>query len=153
MTDHSITWDHSGCEHEDDWCRPEATFTCQASADALCVNSCHECDDYWSLCSGGEECGTLRAEQDEYKDEEDQAAPTHPAERHCTFGHLITPNWKNECYAILSLHYGGGPVSWFEAAEQYEGTKLMRVKDGPVVVVPQGAEGCTWYYEGDRAYA
>lgn len=146
MANHAVTWDHSGCDHEDNWCRPEATFTCNAPPDALCVNSCHECDDIWFLCSGGEQCEEECAEQTADNDEEDDPVPPHPTERHCTHGHLITPNWKGECYAVLSLHYNGGAVSWNDAEDQYDGDEPMSVRDGPVDAIPQGDEGVTWHY-------
>lgn len=147
MKGHSITWDHTGCDHDEEDCSPQATFTCQAEPDSLCLNGCQECEDVWWLCGGGERCAQEREQQQDDLDEDDDPPAEHPTERHCTRGHLITPNWNNECYAVLNLNYGGnGPVSWGDAYDQFEGKRPMPAVDGPIVVINNGEDGCGWSY-------
>lgn len=62
MTAHSITWDHSECEHsdgDDHWCRPDARVTCSATGlgenycRAMCFNA--DCGEF-VVCDGDSGC-------------------------------------------------------------------------------------------------
>lgn len=55
MTDHRVTWDHTGCDHDDGYCMPEGTLTCEAvdQGEKMCRWSCDDPDMFcetWSLC-------------------------------------------------------------------------------------------------------
>lgn len=121
MSGHSVTWNHSGCEHEHDDCTPEPRFECLVPVpDPLtvcCRVGCEECETY----SDCDACVPGDTEEG------------HPEAPHCDRGHPLRSYL--ECQALLFLT--DDPSSIEYADGDYH--------DGPIEVEWDG-EYYTWFY-------
>jgi len=121
---HSVTWDHSDCEHADDPdehdCTPRGSITCNDPTGS-CRKHCQtteygSCKDGWNYC------------------ENDCLGYDHvdPGVEHCTNGHPLV---LGECNAVLFI----------EEDVEGCGPRVPTYFDGPIEVEWVG-DGYTWTY-------
>lgn len=121
---HTITWDHSQCEHttdDDHWCSPRGRVSCD-DPDGDCRKHCRttgytNCENGWNYC----------------RDECDGYDHPNPGVPHCTEGHILD---VDECNVMLFIEED--PVTNGPAEQQFT--------DGPIEAEWWTGYGFMWSY-------
>ena len=132
MSDHTVTWTHEDCDHENDDCTPRGEIHCHAvgSGESLCrlqeVNPKGKYDycESWSICDYSDRCHAMCPDFEHHD----------PGGMHCTEGHPI----REVTYCNVK--------EWVEdVSESHDESWPPEFKDASIDVDWTG-EGYLWSY-------